>query len=101
MATGTDRLHRGREKARTMVDARQPMRRMAAGLWLLPAVCLGLGGCANFWDDVTARDFNFKAYFFGPKPDPLVVLRDTTDGNKRARALASLKEPHQTGGSDA
>jgi hypothetical protein len=67
-------------------------------LWLLPLTCLGSVGCANFWDDVTARDFSFKEYF-SARPDPLVVLRDSTDGNKRARALASLREPSQTGGS--
>jgi hypothetical protein len=65
---------------------------------LLPLVCLGPGGCANFWDDVTARDFTFKGYF-GAKPDPLVVLRDSTDGNQRAKALAALREPAQHGGS--
>jgi hypothetical protein len=81
------------------VDARQPVRVAARCLWLLPLTCLGSAGCANFWDDVTARDFNFKAYFFGAKPDPLIVLRDTTDGNKRAKALAELHEPNQFGGS--
>jgi HEAT repeat protein len=61
-------------------------------------MCLALAGCANFWDDVTARDFNFKTYFSRP-PEPLVVLRDSTDGNQRAKALAALREPEQNGGS--
>jgi hypothetical protein len=67
-----------------------------AALWLLPVTCLGATGCADVWDEVTARDFSFKSYF-SAKPDPLVVLRDSTDGNRRAKALASLREPLQTG----
>jgi HEAT repeat protein len=67
-----------------------------AGLLLL--LCLGSSGCADFWDEVTARDFNFKAYF-SAKPDPLIVLRDSNDGNRRAKALAALQEPNQHGGS--
>src|SRR5262249_13048324 len=35
---------------------------------------------------------------FSAKPDPLVVLRDSVDGNQRAKALASLREPSQHGG---
>jgi HEAT repeat protein len=31
-------------------------------------------------------------------PNPLVVLKESTDGNKRARALRSLREPLQVGG---
>jgi HEAT repeats/PBS lyase HEAT-like repeat len=88
-----------RGKARiAVVQGRQPARLAVRCLWLLPLACLGPGGCANFWDDVTARDFNFKTYF-GAKPDPLVVLRDSTDGNQRAKALAALHEPEQLGGS--
>lgn len=74
------------------------MRLAARSLWLLPLACLGSSGCADFWDEVTARDFNIKAYY-SAKPDPLVVLRDCTDGNKRAKALAALQEPAQHGGS--
>jgi HEAT repeat protein len=33
------------------------------------------------------------------KEDPLVVLRDSTDGDKRARAFRALKEPLANGGS--
>jgi hypothetical protein len=66
-------------------------------LWLLPLTFLGSSGCADFWDEVTARDFTLKGYF-SAKPDPLVVLRDSTDGNKRAMALAALREPNQFGG---
>lgn len=79
------------------MDARQPVRLAARCLWLLPLTCLGAAGCADGWDEITARDFSFKSYF-AAKPDPLVVLRDSTDGNRRAKALAALREPLQTGG---
>jgi HEAT repeat protein len=65
---------------------------------LASAVCLGASGCANFWDDVTSRDFTWKGMF--NKPNPLVVLRDSTDGDQRAKALRALHEPKQYGGSD-
>ena len=67
---------------------------------LLLAVALApiLGGCANFWDDVTSRDFSVNAFFV--KPNPLLVLRDSPDGDKRARALRALHEPKQNGGTD-
>jgi hypothetical protein len=64
---------------------------------------LGLCGCAVTWDDVTSRDFHAKDLFTKPfaKPeDPLVVLRDSKDGDKRAKAFRALKEPKQNGGSD-
>jgi HEAT repeat protein len=59
---------------------------------------LALNGCANFWDQVTSRDFEFKDLY--TKPNPLVVLRDSTDGDKRAAALRELREPKQYGGKD-
>jgi hypothetical protein len=70
-----------------------------AGLRWLPvalAAC-GLGGCVSVWDEVTSRDFSVKAVF--SRPDPLVVLRDSADGDKRADALRALREPKQYGGS--
>ncbi len=100
-ATGKGLFAAGARESEGSVEARRPVRGTGPGLWLLAIVSLAPGGCANFWDDVTARDFNFKAYFFGPKPDPMVVLRDSVDGNQRAKALASLREPRQHGGSDA
>src|SRR5246127_1632174 len=42
-----------------------------------------LSGCANFWDDVTSRDFHLGEFFH--KPNPFMVLRDSDDGNRRAR----------------
>jgi HEAT repeat protein len=59
-------------------------------------VCLTLCGCAGFWDEITSRDFQVQALFV--KPDPLVVLRDSTDGDERAKALRALREPNQYGG---
>jgi hypothetical protein len=47
---------------------------------------------------VTSRDFKMRDLFV--RPDPLVVLRDSNDGDKRARALRALKEPKRAGGSD-
>lgn len=61
-------------------------------------VGLGLSGCAGFWDEVTSRDFDYRSLY--RKPDPLVVLRDSQDGDKRAKALRALREPKQNGGSD-
>lgn len=60
---------------------------------------LALSGCTTtFWDDVTSRDFQFQDLWV--KPNPLIVLRDSHDGDARARALASLREPKAHGGSD-
>src|SRR5262249_22528226 len=59
---------------------------------------LTLTGCANFWDDVTSSDFKFSEWW--QKPNPYVVLRDSTDGDQRARALRALREPKTHGGSD-
>jgi HEAT repeat protein len=62
----------------------------------VPALAVG-AGCAGWWDEVTSRDFTCKSLFV--KEDPLVVLRDSRDGDKRAKALRALREPTQTGGS--
>lgn len=37
---------------------------------------------------------------FFTKPNPMLVLRDSADGDKRARALKALHEPKQFGGTD-
>jgi HEAT repeat protein len=58
-----------------------------------------LSGCAYFWDDVTSRDFRFGEFFH--RPNPFLVLRDSDDGNRRARALRMLEEPKQHEGSDS
>jgi HEAT repeat protein len=51
------------------------------------------------WDDVTSRDFHFRSLV--SRPDPMTVLRDSSDGDARAKAMANLKEPRRNGGSDA
>jgi HEAT repeat protein len=48
---------------------------------------------------VTSRDFSWKSWF--NKPNPLIVLRDSSDGDQRAKALRALQEPKLYGGSDA
>src|SRR5260221_1505971 len=60
------------------------------------ALALPLGGCATFWDEAFSRERDLGAYFH--PADPLVVIRDSTDGERRAKALASLREPAQTHG---
>lgn len=67
------------------------LRPLLAGLPLL-----GLVGCANFWDEVTSRDFSVKAVF--SPPEPMSVLRTSTDGDARAKAFQRLTEPRQNGG---
>jgi HEAT repeat protein len=57
-----------------------------------------LCGCAGFWDEVTSNDFDPSVFF--NRPNPLLVLRDSTDGDKRAQALSTLREPKQFGGTD-
>jgi hypothetical protein len=62
--------------------------------WLLGAVaawCGGLGGCAGLWDDVTSNDFKVEELW--RKPDPLWVIKNSPDGDKRAKALRALQEP--------
>jgi hypothetical protein len=55
-----------------------------------------LCGCASFWDDFTWQDFRSGQMF--AKPDPGVLQDPTADGNKRYKALASLREPLANGG---
>lgn len=62
------------------------------------ALASGLVGCSGFWDDVTSRDFQVSAIF--KRQDPMLVLRESTDGDVRAKALLALKEPNVTGGGD-
>jgi HEAT repeat protein len=62
-------------------------------------VCTCLCGCAGLWDEIRSNDFQVQTLFV--RPDPLVVLRDSSDGDQRAKALRSLQEPKRSGGSDA
>lgn len=52
---------------------------------------LGLCGCAGWWDEVRSRDFSFKNLF--KSDNPYVVLQESTDGDKRAKALRALPMP--------
>lgn len=63
---------------------------------------LGLCGCGGVWDQISRRDIPFTARVHGlfVKEDPLVVLRDSKDGDDRAKALRRLREPRQHGGSE-
>jgi HEAT repeats/PBS lyase HEAT-like repeat len=57
-----------------------------------------VSGCANFWDEVTSRNFQFKNLY--STPEPLVVLQKSADGDERAMALRALREPKANGGTD-
>jgi len=59
-----------------------------------------LCGCASFWEQMSRRDISVTQRFneYWSTPDPLVVLRDSKDGDLRAQALRSLKEPRRNGG---
>jgi hypothetical protein len=74
-----------------------PAARSRCLLALLALGCLAHAGCANFWDEVTSRDFHFKDVF-AQRPDPLWVVRNSPDGDKRAKALRALQEPLAHGG---
>jgi hypothetical protein len=85
-------------KGRTPVTTQRTRSRSWPG-WLVAAFAAagcGLGGCANFWDDVTSKDFKMENLW--KHPDPLWVLQNSTDGDKRARALRALQEPLPNGG---
>ena len=73
-----------------------------AGRLAVLALSAGLTGCAGptFWDDVTSRDYKFKS-MFSASPAPMTVLRESTDGDARAKAMQALKEPKVNGGTDA
>lgn len=62
-------------------------------------LALPLAGCGDFWDTVTSHDFQFKNLY--TSENPLIVLRDSDDGDKRAKAMRMLREPLQTGGTQA
>jgi hypothetical protein len=66
---------------------------------LLMLGCTGLTGCTGFWDEITSRDFSVKNFFV--TPNPMLVLRDSSDGDLRARSLRALREPKLHGGTDA
>jgi hypothetical protein len=60
------------------------------------ALMLAGAGCVGFWDEVTSRNRDMKGYFHPPAPT--VVLQNSSDGARRAKALRELPEPMQHGG---
>jgi hypothetical protein len=84
-------FHSGERTGPVQAGAGVPARLLCALL-----LC-GQAGC-GFWDEFRANDYSIKAFF--AHEDPLVVLRDSNDGTKRARALGALREPKQHGGSE-
>jgi hypothetical protein len=86
---GNGRFGRGRGGA---------LPRCARGLLVpLALSCGALAGCAGWWDEISSRDFHFKD-MFKKAPEPLWVIEHSPDGDKRAKAFRSLKEPAQNGG---
>ena len=60
---------------------------------------LGASGCAGFWDEITSNERDMR--YVWTKPEPLVVLRDSTDNARKAEALSRLREPIRNGGTPA
>lgn len=90
---------RGRKPVQRLLNASPSLSvRWARHFTEVALASLGLCGCAGFWDDVTSRNFHVQSLFV--KSDPLVVLRDSNDGDERAKALRALQEPKQNGGTD-
>ena len=65
-------------------------------LGLAAGVLSGLAGCANF-DDFNFKKMNFEV--FRDPENPIEIIRNSKDGNLRARALQCLREPQAHGGS--
>ena len=79
----------------TQADRRPRLRRLTLVLaWVVLA--LPAAGCATLWDELWSRERDLDGYFH-PR-NPLLVIQESTDGERRAKALASLREPAQNGG---
>jgi hypothetical protein len=89
---------RGKSVPRKSIPVAKWARRWSFGLTSVAVISLGLCGCAGFWDEVTSNDFDVSDFF--NRPNPLLVLKESTDGDKRAQALSTLREPKQNGGTD-
>jgi hypothetical protein len=63
----------------------------------LGLAALGCGG--GIMDDIRNREFRFRDVF--SQQDPMSVLDTSTNGDERARAIRKLKEPLQSGGTQA
>jgi len=86
-----------RQLGRSRVDGYRSGAAIRRRLFFTVLCCAALSGCAGFWDDVTSRDFHFKDVF-KPAPDPLWVIRNSNDGDKKSKALRGLQEPLAHGG---
>ncbi len=80
----------GKREREVTVVAGISERRTMLTAWLLALAALS-AGCNGVWDDVTSREF-WSAEGWKADPEPLVVLRDSRDGDKRHRALLRLGE---------
>lgn len=76
--------------------------------WRLGALlgCLSAVGCAGTIDDLTSANYRSRLFqhpinTLFVTPEPLGVLRDSTDGNERAKAMKRLREPLVHGGTQA
>lgn len=55
-------------------------------------------GCASTWESMTSRRFRDKPFeTMFESEDPLTTLRESPDGETRARAMRRLKEPAANG----
>lgn len=85
----------------TISGHRHKFAKPAVGARLLSVLvvpwALAVSGCGA-WDDFRACDYSVRAYF--KTEDPLEVLKTSSDGTKRARALGELREPKQGSGND-
>ena len=79
----------------TMRDERGRRRAGWRGLRLAACVLAGMGGCANF-EDFNIKKMNFEV--FRDPENPVEVIRNSKDGNERARALSCLTEPKARNG---
>src|SRR5262249_8100856 len=85
-----------RQRRRPVTPRDRASRRLYGVLAFL-VLCLPAGGCASFWDEVFSRERDLDGYF--RPPDAMTVIDKCPDGERRAKALASLREPAQNGGS--
>lgn len=64
------------------------LRRVCCAALLLPAGC----GIHGFWDTVTSRDLTWGEKLWA-RDQPLETIRSSSDGAKRGKALAKLRDP--------
>lgn len=61
---------------------------------------LSLGGCAGTYDTITSQRFKERPFHtLFSSDDPMYVLENVQEGDARVRAMKSLKEPKEHGGS--